>query len=84
MNANKDHFHTVVGERIKATREAAGLSIARLAKDADTTPSAIDKAELGVTCSLYMLARIADALDCTLDDLVPLDALDEPADEAAE
>ena len=71
----RDHFYLTVGESIRAAREAAGLTKVDLARVARLPVSAIRNAESGESCQLHVLALIAEALDCTLDDLVPLEAI---------
>jgi transcriptional regulator with XRE-family HTH domain len=70
----KDRFFLTVGTRISATREAAGLSTRALAETAKLSLSTVQNAENGDACSLLVLAKLAEALDCTLDDLVPTEA----------
>lgn len=73
--AHKDEFHRVVGERIHQIRDEQGLGRTELAKRCGFNESTIVNAETGASCSLYVLAKLAEALDVTLDDLVPIDAL---------
>lgn len=62
-----------VGRAIRTTREAQGHSQNWLARECDSTQTSIARIESGDgTCSLFMLVAIADALDTTLDDLVPV------------
>jgi len=70
----RDVFYSAIGERIKATRETAKVSQPKLAAEARVSLSTIQHAEDGTSCSVLVLTRIADALDCTLDDLVPIGA----------
>ncbi len=70
----KDRFYVVVGETIRKTRTAADVSQEKLAKAAGINLSTLQNAEGGMSCSLYLLARIADGLDTTLDELVPTEA----------
>lgn len=84
MNAQKDMFYQRVGERLRALREESGLSIEKLAKSSNVGKTTIDKAEQGITISLYVLALLADGLDVSLDELVPIEALMADKDEAAE
>lgn len=71
----KDEFYRIVGSAIQAAREAEGWTITEMADEAKLTKSTIQNAELGASCSLLVVARIAEALDTTLDALVPLEAL---------
>lgn len=70
----RDHFYSMVGERICATREAQGLTAAELGRRAKLASSTVQNAEVGTSCSLLVLAKLAEALDVTLDDLVPVEA----------
>lgn len=71
----KDHFHAVVGLAIKQARTEANLSQDALAKLAGISQSTLNIAENGGACSLMLAAKIAFALDTTIDALCPLDAL---------
>lgn len=71
----RDHFYLTVGAAVKAARESAGVTQAQLAGMAKLTKSTMLNVEQGMTCSLLVAARIAEALDTTLDALVPLEAL---------
>ena len=71
----KDHFYQTVGAAIRSVRDERGLSQADMARAAGLNQSTVQNAESGQTCSLLVLARLADALDCTLDALVPVGAL---------
>ena len=71
----KDRFYQAVGERIREVREEQNLSRAQVALDAKLSESTIDHAEKGLTISLLALTKMAEALDVTLDELVPLGAL---------
>ena len=70
----KDRFYLTVGERLCVVREAAGLTQKQLATQAGLAQSTIYQAETGMNCSLLVLARIAEALDASLDELVPTEA----------
>lgn len=70
----KDHFYLSVGATIRAARQSAGLSETELAKRARIAHSTVNNAEMGSTCSLLVITKIAEALDCTLDALVPTEA----------
>lgn len=73
--AAKDEFYRQVGERIAELRENAGMSPCDLARATGVNSSTIGHAEDGTSCSLFMLAMFAEALDVSLDSLVPVEAL---------
>lgn len=73
-SAKKLQFYRVVGERVRALREREKLSQSRLADMIKLNGSTINNVEIGATCSLYVLALLAEAFDVTLDELVPIDA----------
>lgn len=75
IGPEKDHFYVVVGEAIRANRLHAGMSIHVLAKACGLNQNTIGHIEDGSTCSLFILAKVAHALDVTLDELVPIEAL---------
>ncbi len=74
--AEKDHFYATVGDMVKKYRHDAGFSREKLAVQADLNISTIATCEDGRNVTLLALAKIAEALDCTLDDLCPLAALE--------
>ncbi|HZJ40672.1 MAG TPA: helix-turn-helix transcriptional regulator [Candidatus Saccharimonadales bacterium] len=65
-------FTTLLAKNIKKYRKEAGLSQNKLSKKADVTLHTITKIELGATLDPRILTvkRIADALDCKVDDLL--------------
>jgi transcriptional regulator with XRE-family HTH domain len=63
-----------IGEKVRKMREARSWSVPQLAKSIGVSPRAIYAAEEGRTCSVLLFVLLAEALDVTLDDLVPLDA----------
>lgn len=70
----KERFYLRVGARIREAREAAGMTRQRVADAARVTYATIENAEDEGAVSLLVAARIAEALDCLLDELVPVDA----------
>ncbi len=69
------HFLQTVGDRVRSVREERELSMEQLALSADIAKSTLDHVEHGVTISLFVITKLADALDVTIDELVPLEAL---------
>lgn len=59
-----------VGERIRAARDARGLSQAELAAAVGVKQQSISKIEGGGGITLPVLARLAEALDTTTDALL--------------
>jgi|GEM_PF-2220727 len=59
-----------LGERIITLREIAGLNRSELARMMGVTPQAIQKWEAGGGLRVERLQELADALNCTLDDLI--------------
>ena len=70
----KDRFHKLVGDRVWHVREEAGISQSALAREIGASQSTINNIETGQSCSLFVLALVAEALDVTLDELIPLEA----------
>jgi transcriptional regulator with XRE-family HTH domain len=63
-----------VGNRVRARRVAAGISLEKLARMCGGIhANSIRGLEDGFALSPLLLVDVADALDCTLDDLVPVD-----------
>lgn len=71
----KDHFYLTVGNRITGVRESKSISQDELARHTKLTKATIDHAEAGQSCSLLVITMIAEALDVTIDELVPLEAI---------
>jgi transcriptional regulator with XRE-family HTH domain len=65
-------LYTAVGRELQRRREAAGITLADLAKRTGASTSQLSNAENGGPCPLWMLVAIAEAYDVTLDDLVPV------------
>lgn len=75
-DGNKILFHARVGESIRAARLEAGKSVRVFAELVGISANTLERIEDGITpCPLYVLAQIAEALDVTLDELVPTEAL---------
>jgi transcriptional regulator with XRE-family HTH domain len=71
--ARKLAFHRECVERIRAAREAAGLSQAALADRMGVSKSTLSHMEDGTAITLYLVALVAQSLDdVDLNDLVPL------------
>jgi len=65
-------FVRVVGERVRAARQAAGLSQSRLERDAGVRPTTVSQLERGEgDPTVYDLYRLASALDVELRALLP-------------
>lgn len=62
-----------VGDAIRRAREVECMSRAEFASRVGCTAGHLQNVEEGLTaCSLHLLVRVADDLDLTLDDLVPV------------
>jgi transcriptional regulator with XRE-family HTH domain len=67
-------FLRLVGRRVKATREAGGLTQARLERDAGLRPTTISALERGEQdLDVYDLYRVAGALGVDMRALLPSD-----------
>ena len=62
----------MVGDRVKVRRLAEGWSQTELAERAVLSKKQVQNCEDGRAASLFVLVSLADALDCTLDDLCPV------------
>jgi len=70
-NADKDPFLTALGERTRALRARRGLTRKSLAKAADVSERHLANVEMGVgNASVQFLRQLAQALNCTLAELV--------------
>jgi ribosome-binding protein aMBF1 (putative translation factor) len=71
--AQKRAHAEVVGAAVRRLRMEAGIGRDALAKMIGASKSVLDHVEAGESAlSLYHATRIAEALDCTLDDLSPV------------
>lgn len=72
---SRNHFSETIGAAIRAARKEAGLTQVALASRIGVRPAVLETAESGRGCSLLLMTVIAEALDTTIDALVPLEAL---------
>lgn len=72
QNAKRQILYESVGGRIRELREKSGDSQTAMAFAIGVNKATISAAESGEACSLHLLVLIAEHLDCTLDDLVPV------------
>lgn len=74
-------FNATVGRCIRTHRVAANMSQRELAEAVGVSASVIQNFEAGAApCPLFTAANIAEALDCTIDDLAPV-TIDEPEED---
>jgi XRE family transcriptional regulator, master regulator for biofilm formation len=66
----------MIGQRIKDLRERKGYSLSELAKRSGVSKSYLSQIErnLQVNPSLQLLSKLAISLDCSVDELLGLDA----------
>ena len=77
---SKSLFNERVGQAVRGVRQAADLSIAKLADIIGISSAMLTNVEHGATPLPFYTARsIADAVDCTIDDLCPV-TIDERED----
>jgi XRE family aerobic/anaerobic benzoate catabolism transcriptional regulator len=70
-NGEKDRFLAALGERTRALRARRGLTRKGLAKAADVSERHLANVEMGVgNASIQFLRQVAQALNCTLAELV--------------
>jgi len=71
VNGEKDPFLAALGERTRALRARRGLTRKGLAKAADVSERHLANVEMGVgNASIQFLRQVAQALNCTLAELV--------------
>ena len=74
MKADRIRLYARVGEQLRAMRERHGRGMNEVAEALGVSRSTLQKIEQGVTpCPLHLLVAFAEAFDCTLDELVPVD-----------
>lgn len=73
----KIRFDSVVAERVRERRHAAKLSLEDMsqASKGRVSKGVLVNIEQGLGCSSFVLAVCAEVLDCSLDDLAPVDAM---------
>jgi DNA-binding XRE family transcriptional regulator len=77
----KSAFNEMVGLNVRRFRHALGASQARLSDDVGVSQSMLQNIETGtIACPLFVARNIAEVVDCTLDDLVPV-TIDESAED---
>ena len=70
----KAQFNDCVGVLVRQKRKERGFGCVELATAVGVADTTLSKIESGLyPCPLFVLVRIAMALDCDLDDLVPAD-----------
>lgn len=79
----QQQFHDDMGRACKTAREARGLSIRELSEMSGLSHGTIGRIEHGGGCSAWVLSRLADALDETLDGLAPVTVMTNHNDEEA-
>ncbi len=72
----KCHFYATVGNSIRLHRQRSDMTIDGLAKAANISRYTLNTAESGQSVSAFVLTKLAHALDVTVDDLIPLEALE--------
>lgn len=79
VDGNRIRLYAAIGEAVRAKRVGGKFTLEALSRATGLGKSQLSKVEEGVTsCPAHVLVAIANAFDCTLDDLVPV-----LADEAA-
>lgn len=68
----EDEAYRQIGERIRAMRHERKVTTHGLAEALGVAESTIHNAEIGQTCSVTLLMRLAEEWDCSIDDLVPV------------
>lgn len=69
----KSLFNVAVGRSVRALRDAAGMSQRELCEAARVSAPMLVNIENGaIALPLFAASSIAEALDCTLDDICPV------------
>lgn len=72
-DARKIRLQAAVGREIAKRRIAAGFTMDAFAKAIEVTNSTLYKIENGeCSCTVFALTLAADALDCLVDELIPI------------
>ena len=76
-DAFKVQLNSDVGRAIREQREAAGFTQVELAGMARTTGANLGRIEAGdIPCPIHILVGVAEAVDCSIDELVPVTVFD--------
>lgn len=78
MAAAKIFFDQSIGDVIRKLRDARKMSARELALASNIPMTAVVNVEDGRGCSFHVAACIAEGLDCSLDDLAPIDVMMDP------
>ncbi len=71
-DGNRIRLYAAVAGALRSQRDAAGLSLTKLAAKSGIATAQLAKIEEGQACPLHVLVALADVYDTTLDDLVPV------------
>lgn len=73
VDGNRIRLYAAVAETVRAKRLAGKLTQERLAAMIGVSKGQFAKIEEGLTsCPLHVVVALADAFDCTIDELVPV------------
>lgn len=75
----EEALYRSIGARIRELREESGLGLLATASQIGVGRDQYARFERGGVVPVWVLVKLADAFDCTLDDFVPLDADSEAA-----
>jgi transcriptional regulator with XRE-family HTH domain len=73
VDGNRIRLYAAIGETVRAKRVGGKFTLEALSRATKISKSQLAKVEEGLTsCPAHVLVALADAFDCTLDDLVPV------------
>ena len=73
VDGDRIRLYAAIGEAVRAKRVGGKFTLEALSRATKISRSQLAKVEEGVTsCPAHVLVAIADAFDCTIDELVPV------------
>jgi hypothetical protein len=80
LSAEEHRYNAIVGFRIRRAMQERGLLEVDLIRETGLSQGTVQKAKVGGGCSDFVKYKLATALDCSADDLMPVTATEEDLD----
>jgi DNA-binding Xre family transcriptional regulator len=77
-DGKKIRLYRAIGDRVREMAKRQDLTLAELARRIGMSSDALRHISEGMSCPAHVLVAIAEELDCTVDDLIPVLTEDAP------